>query len=353
MSKRIAMFNHKGGVSKTTTTFNIGWMMASKGYRVVLVDTDPQCNLTGLVLGYKGEHNGEDTFEYFYATFPDQNMRSGLSPAFESQPKPIQAVEPVIVEGVSNLFLIPGHINLSEYEVTLGIAQELSSSIQALQNLPGSISYFFDRISESLCADYILIDMNPSLGSMNQNVLMTSNYFIIPTAPDYFSRMAIDSLLTVLPRWLHWSEKAQNLPLLEKAAYPFPKGKPKFLGTIIQKYRPRKGQPTEGFQKWIDQINNLVARDLVPLLKTKGMTLEDSAYDKIGNGYKDSYCLAQIPDFNTLIATSQSHNTPVFALTDDMFGHVGVVLEQDRQKRAVFNNTFSELVDTIISLTND
>jgi len=349
MSKRIAMFNHKGGVSKTTTTFNVGWMMASKGYKVVLVDTDPQCNLTGLVLGYKGT----DDFENFYSNFPDQNIRSGLTPAFESQPKPIQAIEPVIVEGVSNLFLIPGHINLSEYEVTLGIAQELSSSIQALQNLPGSISYFLDKISEKLCADYIIIDMNPSLGSMNQNILMTSNYFIIPTAPDYFSRMAIDSLSTVLPRWLNWSEKAQNLPILEKAAYPFPKGKPKFLGTIIQKYRPRKGQPTEGFQKWIDQINKLVAKVLVPLLKDKGMTLEDATYDRIGNGYKDSYCLAQIPDFNTLIATSQSHNTPVFALTDDMFGHTGVVLDQDRQKRNDFNKTFSELADKIIRLTNE
>ena len=56
MAQRIALFNHKGGVSKTTTTFHIGWMLASKGHRVVLVDADPQCNLTGLVLGFKGEN---------------------------------------------------------------------------------------------------------------------------------------------------------------------------------------------------------------------------------------------------------------------------------------------------------
>ena len=51
MAKRIALFNHKGGVSKTTTTFNLGWMLAQMGNRVILVDGDPQSNLTGLVLG--------------------------------------------------------------------------------------------------------------------------------------------------------------------------------------------------------------------------------------------------------------------------------------------------------------
>ena len=47
----ISMFNHKGGVSKTTTTFNLAWMLAKKGKRVLMVDGDPQCNLTGIVLG--------------------------------------------------------------------------------------------------------------------------------------------------------------------------------------------------------------------------------------------------------------------------------------------------------------
>lgn len=56
MSCRIvALFNHKGGVSKTTTAFNLGWKLAAAGKKVILVDTDPQCNLTGMVLGYKGQ----------------------------------------------------------------------------------------------------------------------------------------------------------------------------------------------------------------------------------------------------------------------------------------------------------
>jgi cellulose biosynthesis protein BcsQ len=46
----ISLFNHKGGVSKTTTAFNLGWAMADRGKRVLIVDADPQCNLTGTVL---------------------------------------------------------------------------------------------------------------------------------------------------------------------------------------------------------------------------------------------------------------------------------------------------------------
>ncbi len=55
MVQKIALFNHKGEVSKTTTTFHLGWTLANKGKRVILVDADPQCNLKGLVLDYKGE----------------------------------------------------------------------------------------------------------------------------------------------------------------------------------------------------------------------------------------------------------------------------------------------------------
>src|SRR6266481_6701967 len=158
MAKRIALFNHKGGVSKTTTTFHIGWMLASKGHRVVLVDADPQCNLTGLFLGFKGENE----FENFYQMESDRNIRAGLAPAFESQPRAIAAVECLPVNGCEGLFLLPGHIRLSEYEVTLGIAQELSGSIQTLRNLPGTFHYFVHKIAEAQKADDVLVDMIPS-----------------------------------------------------------------------------------------------------------------------------------------------------------------------------------------------
>src|SRR5664279_1255094 len=85
MSKTIAFFNNKGGVSKTTTCFNLGWILAERGHTVVLVDADPQCNLTGMVL----DLTGEDALSTFYEQNPRQNLREALEPAFASRPRPL------------------------------------------------------------------------------------------------------------------------------------------------------------------------------------------------------------------------------------------------------------------------
>lgn len=343
MHKVIALFNHKGGVSKTTTTFNLGWMLAEKGKRVVMIDTDPQCNLTGLILG--------EALENFYVEHPTRNIHAALAPAFLSQPRAIAAVDCVEVAGRDGLLLLPGHVNLAEYEVTLGIAQELAGSIQTLQNLPGAFSYLANKIAEANKADFLLIDMSPSLGSLNQNILASSDAFMVPTSPDFFSLMAINSLTTILPRWAEWARRAHASEALKSAAYPFREFQLKFLGTVVQKYRPRLGGATVGFQTWIDRINGAVTDVLFPKLREFGMTLEDDRYRAANEMASDNYCLAQIPDFNTLAATSQSYRTPVFALQDSMFGHVGTVLEQDQKKRAEFHEMFSTMGERILSLT--
>lgn len=345
MVKRIALFNHKGGVSKTTTTFQLGWMLAEQGNRVIIVDADPQSNLTGIVLGYKGP----EELARFYQKEGGRNLKSGLAPAFESQPVPLKAVDCITLQEREGLFMLAGHIGLSEYEVTLGIAQELSGSIQTLQNLPGAISALLLKTAADVEADYILVDMNPSLSSFNQNILMTSDYFIVPTNPDLFSVMAIDSLCTVFPNWSAWAKRAASLDILKNAVYPFPEVTPKFLGTIVQNYRPRSGSPAQSFQEWIDRINERVAARLVPTLEKINMSLPASAYRKAG---MSDYCLGMIADFNSLIAKSQETQTPVFALTAEQIGFTGPPLQQVINQRDNFRSVFEEIAQRVINLTN-
>ncbi len=192
--------------------------------------------------------------------------------------------------------------------------------------------------------------MSPNLGSLNQNFLMSSNGFIVPTSPDYFSVMAIESLTSILPRWTQWARRAYISEALRGAAYPFPAPNLKFFGTIVQRFRLRLSEATVGFQDWINAINDAVRTKLFPQLRLNGTTFDDDLYEEVGATPEDSYCLSQIPDFNTLVATSQSHRTPVFALTDAMFGHAGVILEQDRRKRDELKVLFETLADRVIAL---
>ncbi len=350
MARRIALFNHKGGVSKTTTTFNLGWMLALKGKRVIIVDTDPQCNLTGIVLG-QGSDEDEERIERLYHTH--SNIKTGLAPAFESQPRAIEAVECIPIDGRDGLFLLPGHVGFAEYEVTLGIAQELSGSIQALKNLPGSITDLLNKTAEKYSADYILIDMSPSLGAINQNLLMTSDFFVVPTAADFFSVMAIKSLAKTLPRWHSWARQASSLPLLRGASYPFPETDCHFLGTIIQNHRIIRGKETTAFEKWIRRVEESVTNELVPVLRASNMMLPEQFYT--GSGVEGSCTLAKIPNFNSLIALSQEHQTPVYALTLEHLRSAkwqGGVLEKAQEKQQQFLEVFSGLADKVIGLTS-
>lgn len=347
MAKVITLFNHKGGVSKTTTTFNLGWMLTKKGMRVLLVDADPQCNLTGMVLGFKGV---EDLEELVGGDAP-KNIRDGLAPAFESRPAPLRAVECQTVPGNDNLFLLPGHIRLAEYEVTLGVAQELSSSLMTLRNLPGSPRYLIDKTAAQYDIDVVLVDLSPSLGPINQNLCMVSDYFIVPMNPDYFSSMAIDSLASVLPKWKLWGERASGNPVLTEADYPFPEVGPGFLGAVIQKYRPRVGNvPAKAFQKWIDDLLSGIDKKLIPSLGASNLMLEDAAYESAG--FDPRQPLLQMPDFNSLIARSQEHQVPVYALTDEQLDQVGTVLETSKASMARFYNLFSDAADKVLVMIN-
>ncbi len=345
MVQKIALFNHKGGVSKTTTTFNLGWMLASKGKRVILVDTDPQCNLTGMALKEETEDD-EARIETIYNTH--SNIKTGLAPAFESQPRAIEAVDCIEIE--ENLFLLPGHVGFGEYEVTLGIAQELSGSIHTLKNLPGAISDLLEKTAKKFNADYILIDMSPSLGSINQNLLMTSDFFLVPTTADFFSVMAIDSLSRILPKWCAWARMASANPILKEATYPFPEFKLKFLGTIVQNYRIRNGKETKAFQTWIEKVEKTVTNKLKPVLEKTHLLLPNQSY--IDQGMHGSFTMTKISDFNSLIALSQKQATPVYALTLKQLNQQGIVAENNEKKQEEFKITFSDLANKIISLSS-
>jgi cellulose biosynthesis protein BcsQ len=340
VAKTISFFNNKGGVSKTTTCFNVGWMLADRGHSVVMVDADPQCNLTGMVL----DLSAEGALDRFYVENPKRNLR-------DARPRPLEPVDCVDVEGRPNLRLIPGHVGLAEDEISLGIAQQLSESVQALKNLPGSISHLLAITAASYEADYVLVDLSPGLGSINQNLVATADFVAVPASPDVFSVMAIDSLARVLPRWISWARSAADLPAIATADYPFPSPHLKFLGMIVQRYRLKSKAPTERFRMYFDQLDEAIEKTLVPALTKADLLLPADRYEAAH--LEGSLRLASIPDFNSLIAVSQQSQMPVFKLTQDELQRTGTVLDSQLESVEKFREIFDQLAQRIEILTAD
>jgi cellulose biosynthesis protein BcsQ len=336
MAKRLVLFNHKGGVSKTTSSYNIGWMIA-KEHRVLLVDADPQCNLTSLILG--------DDFEQYY--FDDstrmQNIKDGVAPAFDARPVPIATMTCFSPPRAPNVHLLAGHADLSAYDGALTLAQMSNNAIPTLQNLPGAFAQLLALTEARYGIDYTVIDLNPSLSSINQNLFLVSDAFIIPTNPDPFSIMALNTLKGILPRWATWKQGA--VPLYADSAYPIPPGTPKFIGTLIQRFNIRRGKAARPYRDNIIEIKERVTDTLYPALSSASMTLEPENYGSLPD---DGYCLGEIADFQSLLPKSHEAGVPIFELADSEIGETGPVQEGFQVRRDRFHGQFVDIAGRVL-----
>ena len=171
MSQTIAICNQKGGVGKTTTTLNLGVGLSRQGKSVLLVDADPQSDLTAS-LGWNG-----DALE---------NSLGRLMYLATQEYKPI--VKDTIIHHPEGVDLIPSNLDLSSMESQLVNAM---SREKVLSNLLKDVKKDYD---------YILIDCMPSLGMMTINALVAADSVIIPCEPSYLSVKGLDLLLHSISR---------------------------------------------------------------------------------------------------------------------------------------------------------
>jgi chromosome partitioning protein len=324
MTKVISLFNHKGGVSKTTTTFHLGWMLTKLGLRVLVVDADSQCNLTGLVLGI---HDHNSLFE-FYAKRGNHDIYNSLATAFgfdsELKDASKEGIHNPTATRNSNMALIAGHVDFAKFDLQIATAMTSSQAIPLLRPLIGSINNLIRKTADKGKFDVVLIDMSPNISATNMCVLMASDYFIIPTSPDFFCYQSIESLSNVLPNW------SEGLAVF-KDDITLPRNNPKMLGVISQNYRVYNTRTISGgaggsentskeftkeFRIWADKIRNVTNSKLVPSLAEKGMVVAEELFEKHVQ-YDTPYNLANIPNFNSLMPASQRLSKPIFELEQE------------------------------------
>ena len=165
----IAIANQKGGVGKTTTTFNLGAALASQGKRVLLIDADPQGNLT-TYMGWTEDELSVTLNDLLINTLNDRKNY------FDS----------CIKHHSENLDLIPSDIQLSSIEMTLVGAMSREYTMR------NSIKELKEKY------DYILIDTQPALGMLTINALASADKVIIPLQPQYLAAKGMTQLLSTI-----------------------------------------------------------------------------------------------------------------------------------------------------------
>lgn len=194
MGKIIAVVNQKGGVGKTTTTMNLGYALAEKGKRVLLIDFDPQASLT-VCMGYDDPDNLSCTI----ATLMSLAMEDRELPDNQDQYiyRKLLDAKKVQVKRAISIDLIPSSMELSAVDVSLVNAVCRESVLKSvLEKINGKR----DKMDANPCSgatgyDYILIDCSPSLGMLTINALVAANAVIIPVTPEYLSAKGLEILL--------------------------------------------------------------------------------------------------------------------------------------------------------------
>ncbi len=305
----VCFFNNKGGVGRTTLTCNIAAHFALKyGKRVLVVDCDPQCNATQLILD-------EETTSKLYR----RKETSGRTGTVLDVLRPLQVGEASIDsstrprKGSENRFgvdILAGHPRLSILEDVLSQAWSEGSSGKI-----GGIrrSNWCAALTSHLDADYDLafFDIGPSLGSLNRSVLLGVRHFVSPVGADLFSIFGIRNISDWFVQWLKVYEVGLSLAedmspslLAQYGIALEPQIKKGFAGYTVQQYitKSKEGvrRPTVAYERLLKVIPQEIESSLGRFY-SRGIT-EETAH------------LGDVPHMYSLVPLAQSANAPISEL---------------------------------------
>lgn len=236
MSNVISFINFKGGTGKTTSVINLGAFLAIQGYKTLLVDLDPQSNLSEGLGVYDAEHT-------IYAAF--QNKR-----------------KPVVTTIGENLSLIPSNLDCVGFDFDLG-RQDYKERI--LQNM------LKDTLTQY---DFVLLDLPPTLNSVVLNALVISDYVVVPLEAEFFAYRGLDRIIDIVKK-----VKENSSPNIQ------------LLGVLVTHYLPNRNLSDSITQAVKDHFDNRVfetkIRKTIKLSEAQAEGKSIFEYDATCNGAID------------------------------------------------------------------
>ena len=265
------------------------------GHKVLLVDSDPQCNLTS----YLVDDSVVDDLLDDSDTDKGQTVWSALKPIVEASGdfRKIKSIE----TSSSHVFLAPGDIKLSEFEAELTEfwGQCLQRKLKGFKGTT-ALSRLVNWLTQRLKVDYVFYDSGPNIGPLNRVILLDCDYFIVPVACDLFSVRALKTLGRTLARWI---EEWKTIRALAPADTYLLPGMPRFGGYVPQNFRVYGGQPAAHHAHYLSKIDRHMQSEIAGVLRAVDRSLAPSGISQAK--------LGAVKNFPSLVSASQSQGVPM------------------------------------------
>ena len=312
---KIAFFNNKGGVGKTTLVYHLAHMLAEQGHRVLMVDLDPQSNLTAMCLA-------EERLEELWPESVDhrQTVLGSLRPILRG----IGDIRDPHVESLAeSLALVPGDLGLSTFEDRLSDAwpRALDRDEAAFRTL-SSFHRLALRAARQRQAEVVFFDVGPNLGAINRTALLAADFVVTPLAPDLFSMQGLRNLGPTLVAWREsWQDRLLRNP---EADLDLPDGEMRPLGYVVMQAGMRLSRPVRAYERWVRRMPGEYHESV----------LRDE--ERPSSADQDAWCLGIMKHYQSLMPLAQDAQKPMFQLRP-ADGAIGAHMDAVQRCRADFD----------------
>lgn len=362
MGKIISIFNNKGGVGKSTISWNLAHALGTLDKKVLLIDFDPQCNLSIAMLG-------EETF---VTSLPTQNAPYGMTiRSFLQRFLQNTGGEEIFLhKGPNtspNVDLIAGDFWLNVYADSLNVGNDLlmGSGLSRYVALKKIVAAAEDRAN--LSYDYVIVDLPPSFGALVRAAFYSSDYFVVPCTSDNFSAYCVGLIGQMVPAFMaDWESGLKRFKTTNPHFHEFDSlGRPVFAGWIFNGFDTARQRRTtaqiaanaplghkkmnQADETMHDRLVNAMRDDLVgPLRRDIGH------YNPVAGNLPQNFRIGDIEDANVLIQNSLWLNVPL----GDLDQHEQVTSLRDRtgwadnqaEQIRLFKQKFEEAAQQIVAI---